>query len=306
MKCESPLDRRGMLLGCGDCIPCRVNRARMWAHRLELEAGLYEHNAFLTLTYDDAHLPKGDCLEPKALQGFVKRLRRYHDPIPLRVYAVGEYGDLSGRPHYHAILFNFGTCLRLETRYGRDGKIDCCPHCQKVEELWQRGRIQLARVSQQSVRYVTGYMVKKMTHRLDPRLHGREPEFSRMSLRPGIGYHAIEKLNDQSLKPWQHSSPVSNIIVSSISYGPTKVPLGRYLTKRLKQLRGQSSTKLLTSRLKKYDTYQDTAMELHDVRTVALTDQAQPSYITHYKLKMAGKFASQQARLKIKQKVKVL
>lgn len=304
MKCESPLDRRGMLLGCGDCIPCRVNRARVWAHRIELEAGLYENNTFLTLTYDDAHLPKGDNLEPKTLQDFVKRLRRYNDPVPLRLFAVGEYGDLSGRPHYHAILFNFGTCLRLETVYGRDGKINCCPHCAKVEELWQRGRIQLARVSQQSIRYVCGYIVKKMTHRLDPRLHGREPEFSRMSLRPGIGYHAIAKLNEQSLMPWQHSSPVSNSIVSAISYGQIKVPLGRYLTKRLKQLRGQSSTKLLTSRLRKYDTFQDTAAELQDVRMAALTNPAQPSYITHYKTKMEGKFASQKAKQQLKQKVK--
>ena len=58
MLCSSPITVTGLgVVGCGQCIPCRINKRREWVGRLTLEAGLYTDNAFLTLTYDDAHLP---------------------------------------------------------------------------------------------------------------------------------------------------------------------------------------------------------------------------------------------------------
>ena len=42
---------------CGQCIGCRLDRSRAWADRCLLEASQYPHNCFLTLTYDDEHLP---------------------------------------------------------------------------------------------------------------------------------------------------------------------------------------------------------------------------------------------------------
>ena len=45
-------------LPCGQCIGCRLERARQWALRCMHESSLYEENSFVTLTYDDEHLPK--------------------------------------------------------------------------------------------------------------------------------------------------------------------------------------------------------------------------------------------------------
>ena len=42
---------------CGKCEDCLKSKARGWAFRILKEASLYENNFFLTLTYDDDHLP---------------------------------------------------------------------------------------------------------------------------------------------------------------------------------------------------------------------------------------------------------
>ena len=42
---------------CGKCEDCLKSKARGWAFRILKEASLYENNFFLTLTYDDVHLP---------------------------------------------------------------------------------------------------------------------------------------------------------------------------------------------------------------------------------------------------------
>lgn len=40
------------------------------------------------------------------LQKFFKRLRKKFGE-GIRYFACGEYGSKNGRPHYHALLFNF-------------------------------------------------------------------------------------------------------------------------------------------------------------------------------------------------------
>ena len=42
---------------CGQCYGCRLQYSREWANRCMLEASEYSSNFFLTLTYDDEHLP---------------------------------------------------------------------------------------------------------------------------------------------------------------------------------------------------------------------------------------------------------
>jgi len=288
MKCEHPLATHGMLHGCGQCMPCRINKQRVWAHRLELEATQHVHNCFLTLTYDDENLPKDGSLDAKALQDFIKRLRRRYEPLRIRYFACGEYGDLSWRPHYHAVLFGFPTCVNLQTEYRKDGGIKCCGHCRKVEEIWGMGRVQLARAEPQSLRYVCGYVTKKMTQRTDPRLHGKVPEFSRMSLKPGIGHSAMETISDNL------PSSVSLMPISSISYGNTPRPLGRYLTRKLNTLRGLSPGAHVQNAV---DALQ---AEMLPLRILARKDEQNPSFTTHYKKKMEGKYASQQVRLTLR------
>lgn len=92
-------------LPCGQCIGCRLEHSRQWAIRCLHEASLHEHNCFLTLTFDDEHLPKSESLDVRDLQLFMKRLRKEYGK-GIRFYACGEYGEKYYRPHYHLCLFN--------------------------------------------------------------------------------------------------------------------------------------------------------------------------------------------------------
>ena len=107
-----------MLLPCGQCIGCRLERSRQWAVRCMHEASLPADNCFVTLTFSDDNLPKDGSLQKSDLQKFFKRLRRYLESDDCRVdfpdlferkisyYACGEYGEKFSRPHYHVCIFN--------------------------------------------------------------------------------------------------------------------------------------------------------------------------------------------------------
>ena len=103
---------------CGRCVGCRLERSRQWANRCMLELQYHESSYFVTLTYDDEHVPvtyysenvdgearSGLTLRARDLQLFMKRLRKEHSYERLRFFACGEYGSNSYRPHYHAIIF---------------------------------------------------------------------------------------------------------------------------------------------------------------------------------------------------------
>ena len=103
---EEHLVEEMLKLPCGKCIGCRLARSREWAIRCVHEASLHEHNCFITLTYDDDHLPMNNSLDLRDFQLFMKRLR-FKFGNGIRYYHCGEYGDNYRRPHYHACLFNF-------------------------------------------------------------------------------------------------------------------------------------------------------------------------------------------------------
>ena len=99
-------------LPCGQCIGCRLERSRQWAVRCMYEASLHTCNSFLTLTYDDDHIRWSpvtgeQTLYKRDLQLFMKRLRKHLEPLKVRFFACGEYGDNTYRPHYHVILFGY-------------------------------------------------------------------------------------------------------------------------------------------------------------------------------------------------------
>ncbi len=50
---------------CGQCINCRLEKARQWAVRCVHEAQLYAQNCFITLTYSDEHIPQDHSIQKK-------------------------------------------------------------------------------------------------------------------------------------------------------------------------------------------------------------------------------------------------
>ncbi len=50
---------------CGHCIGCRLQHAQEWAIRCMHECDNSPENCYITLTYDDEHLPPGGTLKKK-------------------------------------------------------------------------------------------------------------------------------------------------------------------------------------------------------------------------------------------------
>lgn len=190
-----------------------------------LEKRLHEFSCFVTLTYDDDHFPEGGSLDPSHTQKWLKRLRRRLGPErPLRYFLNGEYGDQTWRPHYHAALYGVSE---LESAL--------------VLDTWGQGHVQLGALTVESAQYISGYVVKKMTARDDPRLEGRHPEFARMSLKPGIGAGAISQLAE-ALNSSVGSKFIASTgdVPSALTHGTRSFPLGRYLRRFLREEMGFS------------------------------------------------------------------
>lgn len=217
---------------------------------------MYEKNAFLTLTYSDKNLPPipsdasrslsnlPGTLIPEHAQLFMKRLRKSIEPQRVRFYLVGEYGDDTERPHYHAGLFNFQTCLRGKTKlkYGSFGPSDwknCCDVCRMVGDRWGLGDVFLGGLGVESAQYLAQYVTKKMTSKDDSRLFGRHPEFARMSLRPGIGSAYMHEVASTILN-FDLVSPQGDV-PASLRLGSRMMPLGRFLRQKLRQYTGVQS-----------------------------------------------------------------
>lgn len=246
MMCRKPFVQGMAAYPCGQCMPCRVNRRRTWTHRLMLEQLASKKSSFVTLTYSDEKVPimkqSGSLmatLVPKDLQDFLKRFRKAISPERVRYYAVGEYGDVTWRPHYHLALFGYGPCYYGRSQYTKR-RVNCCRICDLVRDTWENGFIYIGELELKSAAYIAGYMLKKMTKADDERLQGRHPEFARMSLRPGIGASAVlevaQKLLDYDLDEKLVDAP------GYLDHGRRRLPVGRYLHGRLREMLGRSKS----------------------------------------------------------------
>lgn len=199
---------------CGKCIGCRLEYSRQWAVRCMLESKYHTDNYFLTLTYDEMNLPlvKGvaddgvieyvGTLQPKHLQDFLKRLRiyykRHYDIDDIRFFACGEYGDKYHRPHYHVIIFGLPIPdLKYFTTNRKSNEV--CYRSELLEKLWTHGIVGVGNVSFESCAYVARYVVKKRKGKDAAyyKAHGIEPEFVRMSRRPGIASKFYDENKDR-------------------------------------------------------------------------------------------------------------
>lgn len=186
-------------LPCGQCILCRLEYARQWAVRITHEAQLHEANCFITLTYDDEHLPEHNSLNYRDLQTFWKRLRKAIGP--LRYYAVGEYGDKTKRPHYHACLFGHDFTEGRELI--RHGSMPLWTH-PTISAAWFAGFAAIGALTFETAQYTAAYVTKKLNNkqryrRLDEEtgelLDIVQPK-AFMSRRPAIGREWFEKWGD--------------------------------------------------------------------------------------------------------------
>lgn len=208
-------------LPCGRCIGCRLQYSRVWADRCMAEASLYEHNVFLTLTYNDNNLPPCNFMDngekspvhplvKRDLQLFIKRLRKKLSDQRIRYFACGEYSPKL-RPHYHLILFNC-KLDDLKLLYRNDSEFKYYTS-ESVSDCWKYGYHIIANVNWHTCAYTARYIMKKQKG------DGREvyekynypPEFTIMSRKPGIGAdyfkeHAIDIYYDGAFLPTENGN----------------------------------------------------------------------------------------------------
>lgn len=177
---------------CGQCLGCRLQRARDMAIRVTHEAQMHDANAFVTLTIDDAHMPADQGLDHRHFQLFMKRLR-FHHGKPVRFYMCGEYGETTQRPHYHACLFGVDFS-QDRSFFTTNPQGDDVYTSKALDKLWQLGHCTLGAVTLESAGYCTRYIVQKKTGDLGKLTYGdRLPPYNRMSLRPGLGAGWLER-----------------------------------------------------------------------------------------------------------------
>lgn len=195
-------------LACGRCTGCRIQRAADLTTRALHEAAITEQtegrsSSFLTLTYDDNNLPTDYGLQRDDLTKFLKRLRKAMGSF--RYLACGEYGDTTRRPHYHALLFGLSfreDRIQIEFNGTSEQPSYLSP---ALSRLWKLGQHVVKDLTPENCAYVARYVMKKRTGDRAAETYRRTtdhhqwqvaPEFSAMSLRPGLGARWWERYRD--------------------------------------------------------------------------------------------------------------
>lgn len=174
MSCINPLSVstrchnqvNNIIVPCGHCLNCLVKKQSQIEFLAKKELlenyKLGKSATFLTLTYDDKHIPINEngfvTLRRKDLQDFIKNMRRqieYHNfNLQFKYLYCGEYGDGShsttesgistNRPHYHLIFIGLSPeQTKLFTR-----------------KLWKHGLCDIGPLGAGGIRYLCKYMMK--------------------------------------------------------------------------------------------------------------------------------------------------
>lgn len=210
---------RYVMVPCGKCPACLSKKRVSWAVRLFQEVKTCESCYFITLTYDEDHIPykrvDKDIMIPtvskKDVQLFLKRLRKRIEPFKIRYFLVSEYGPQTFRPHYHMILFNFPQYL--------NNKLD-----EILTDAWQSGFITVAPVNDARINYVSGYCLDGSTL---PEIYTRN--FMLCSRRPGIGSTYLDNDNVVNF----HINNLSDFFMLPNGGNPYKVKMPRYYSDRI-------------------------------------------------------------------------
>lgn len=211
--------REEVQIPCGKCLGCKLEYSRQWAIRCQHEMMCHYENSFITLTYDDEHLPKRG-VSKKHCQDFFKLLRyhlqnnhefiermkfyRARDPSPiseigLRYFGCSEYGERTLRPHYHFILFGFSPSdLELVDISTTGHKLF---RSEYLSNIWGKGNVIVGESCNfDTASYVARYVVKNQ--KMEELLNNEyfkilNKTFVLSSRRPAIGLGAFENSLEQ-------------------------------------------------------------------------------------------------------------
>lgn len=184
-------------LPCGKCPECCKDYYTQWATRGSRELAQWDSSLFITLTYDEEHLPDDRSLNKKHVQDFIKRVKKALGSTrenPIRQTYCGEYGSTTLRPHYHVILYNVffpdGKPFRTSDSGHQVFTSDT------LSRLWGNGYVEFGYATPATIAYLYKYILKKKTRKEkqkpfiiehDGITYDVAHEFIESSRNPGIG-----------------------------------------------------------------------------------------------------------------------
>lgn len=216
------------VIGCGKCLECKLKESKQWAQRSVAESLMHEDNWFITLTYDDEHLPMSivtysrhsyefGCWSPllyEDFQAFEKRLRsymKYHYNLDgFRFLMCGEYGPKNGRPHFHVIFYGLPLPdIQKIKDVTVGGKSYTYLSSEIIDKCWGKGFTTIGEVNWETSAYVGRYVMKKMSNLeeydycklcYDNGWEPLPPEMREASRRPGLGRPFYDENKDDIYK----------------------------------------------------------------------------------------------------------
>lgn len=221
---------------CGKCEICRVERSKEWATKAWCEGEMWDNACFITLTYDNEHLPDDRKLRRSDIQKFWKDLR-YHlykntknkceidltyekeqlkeqytnkeieakdlyygkkrNKYPIRYLNCGEYGPKTKRPHYHAQIWNFIPADLIFWK--RDKRGYDLFNSPKLSKIWGKGYVVIEYANSKTAGYIARYCTKKFkrTEEEEQQMKKKKQiEFIGASSNGFIGWTYWEKFKD--------------------------------------------------------------------------------------------------------------
>lgn len=128
MKCLKPIKTKTGVFRCGKCLACKAQKVNEYIIRFNAQNLASKSSFFVTLTYDDDHLPYNGVSKME-MNLFIKRLKKLAPTF--KYVVIGEYGGRYCRPHYHLNIWFENDALTWTCFYDilkkswSFGKIDC-------------------------------------------------------------------------------------------------------------------------------------------------------------------------------------
>ena len=178
---------------CGRCVECMKLRVNSWYVRINEELKVSSSAYFVTLTYEhEPCTPEGEpTLDYRDIQLFMKRLRKCQIE-KIRYFIVGEYGSKTGRPHYHALLFNIKN-------------ID------DVQKCWTLGFTHIGKVQDESIFYTLKYSLKRAVKWKKRQEYDPLPEKALVSHKLGLSFLTQKMIDYYKADPSRSVTMLNNI-----------------------------------------------------------------------------------------------
>lgn len=260
---------------------------------------MHEDSIFLTLTYDEEHLP-GPKLHYPDFQNFMKsllELRRRNvtdaevrKALSIPFIVTGEYGEKNKRPHWHALLFNYRPKDEKPAHENPLG--DKLYTSEEIASLWKKGAHDYGSVTIESASYVARYSAKKL-------VHGRDQDHDFHPVHKTSSKHAIGKRWIE--KNWKHTFRNGFVVLPNGQQA--KIP--RYYVDWLKKNIPDEWVRYVTTKRLEIQQHAQNKFEKEELEYLSeLMNQEHecPRPITHNKMKhtvLTQKFKRLQEKLKL-------